>query len=103
MWWANFCLLLADGALAHSAKCTEKSMSYAGLGISPDQSGSQSNSELKDSNGKPAETLENKIQNRAEMNYMIGLKQHHSIVPPVSLRVDAKAYADEGGCPTWSY
>ena len=32
--------------------------------VSPDQSGSQSNSELKDSNGKPAVTLENNIQNR---------------------------------------
>ena len=53
---------MEDGALAHCAKFTEKSTSYACLGISPDQSGSQSNSELKDSNGKPAETLENNIQ-----------------------------------------
>ena len=82
---------MEDGALAHCAKCTEKSMSYARLGISPDQSGSQSNSELKDSNGKPAETLENSIQSSAEMNYIKGLKQHHSRVPPVSLQVHAKA------------
>ena len=94
---------MEDGALAHCAKCTEKSMSYARLGISPDQSGSQSNSELKDSNGKPAETLENSIQSSAEMNYIKGLKQHHSRVPPVSLQVHAKAYAGGGGCPTWSY
>ena len=65
---------MGDGALAHCAKCTEKSMSYARLGISPDQSGSQSNSELKDSNGKPAETLENSIQSSAEMNYYLGGK-----------------------------
>ena len=71
--------------------------------VSPDQSGSQSNSELKDSNGKPAETLENNIQSRAEMNYIKGLKQHHSRVPPVSLQVHAKAYTGGGGCPTWSY
>ena len=64
--WANFCLLMEDGALAHCAKCTEKSMSYARLGISLDQSGSQSNSGLKNSNRKPAETLENHIQSRAE-------------------------------------
>ena len=82
---------------------TEKSMSYARLGISPDQSGSQSNSELKDSNGKPAETLENSIQSSAEMNYIKGLKRHHSRIPPVSLQVHAKAYAGGGGCPTWSY
>ena len=73
---------------------------YARLGISPDQSGSQSNSEIKDSNGKPAETLENTIQSSAKMNYIKGLKQHHSRVPPVSLQVHAKAYADGGGCPT---
>ena len=94
---------MEDGALAHCAKCTEKSMSYARLGISPDQSGSQSNSELKDSNGKPAETLENSIQSSAEMNYIKGLKQHHSRVPPISLQVHAKAYAGDGGCLTWSY
>lgn len=76
-------LLLEDGAMAHRSKCTEKSTNYACLGISPVQSGSQSNSELKDSNRKPAETLENSIQSRAEMNYIKGLKQHHSRVPPV--------------------
>ena len=37
------------------------------------------------------------------MNYIKGLKQHHSRVPPVSLQVHAKAYAGGGGCPTWSY
>ena len=94
---------MEDGALAHCAKCTEKSMSYARLGISPDQSGSQSNSELKDSNGKPAETLENSIQSSAVMNYITGFKQHHSRAPPVSLQVHAKVYAGGGGCPTWSY
>ena len=78
-------------------------MSYARLGISPDQSRSQSKSELKDSNAKPAENLENNIQSSAEMNYIKGLKQHHSRVPPVSLQVHAKAYAGGGGCPTWSY
>ena len=46
MWLANFCLLMEDGALAHCAKCTEKLISYACLGINLDQSGSQSNSEL---------------------------------------------------------
>ena len=29
-----------------------------------------------------------------------GLKQHHSRVPPVSLRVNAKVNAGGGGCPT---
>ena len=91
---------MEDGALAHCAKCTEKSMSYAHLGISPDQSGSQSNSELKDSKGKPAETLENSIQSSAEMNYIKHLKQHHSRVPLVSLQVHAKAYVGGGGRPT---
>ena len=81
-------------ALSHCAKCTEKLMRYAGLGINPDQSGSQSNSELKDSNGKPAETLENSIQSSAEINYIKGLKQHHSRVPPVSLHVHAKRLVD---------
>ena len=94
---------MEDGALAHWAKCTEKSMSYACLGINLDQSGSQSNSELKDSNRKPAETLENSIQSSAEMNCIKGLIQHHSRVPPVSLQVHTKAYAGGGGCPTWSY
>ena len=56
-----------------------------------------------DSNKKPAETLENSIQSSAEMNYIKGLKQPHSRVPPVSLQVHAKAYAGGGGCPTWSY
>ena len=94
---------MKDGALKHCTKCTEKSMSYAGLGINPDHSGSQSNSDLKYSNGKPSETLENSIQNSAEMNYTKGLKQHHTRVPPVSLQVHAKRYAGGGGCPTWSY
>ena len=92
---------MEDGALAHCAKYTEKSMSYARLGISPDQSGSQSNSEIKDSNGKPAKTLENNIQIRAEMNYIKGLKQHHSRVPPVSLQVHAKPFTGGGGFLTW--
>ena len=78
-------------------------MSYARLGISPDQSESQSNSELKDSNGKTTETVENSIQSSAEINYITGLKRHHSRVPPVSLQVHAKAYLGGGGCPTWSY
>ena len=94
---------MKDGALEHCTKCTEKSMSYACLGISPDQSGSQSNSGLKNSNRKPAETVENHIQSRAEMYYIKGLKQHHSRVPPVSLHVHAKAYAGGGGCQTWSF
>ena len=50
-------------------------MSYAHLGISPDQSRSQSNRELKDSNGIPAETWENNIQSRDGMNRIKGLKQ----------------------------
>ena len=94
---------MENGALAHCSKCTEKSTNYACLGISPDQSGSQSNSELKDSNRKPAETLENSIQSSAKINYIKGFKQHHSRVPHVSLQVHAKAYAGGGGCPTWSY
>jgi len=57
----------------------------------------------KDSNEKPAETGENNMQSRAEMNRINGLKQHHSRVPPVSLRVNAKVNAGGGGCPTWSY
>ena len=60
-------------------------------------------SELKDLNGKPAQTLENNIQSRAEMNYIKGLKQHHSRVSPVSLQVHAKAYAVGDGCQTWSF
>ena len=94
---------MEDGALAHLAKCTEKSMSHACLGISPDQSGSQSNSGLKKSNRKPAESLENHIQSRVEKYYIKGLKQHHFRVPPVSLQVHAKVYAGGGGCQTWSY
>ena len=103
MWWSNFCSRMEDGALAHCAKCTEKLMIYARLGISPDQSGSQSNSGLKNSNRKPAETLENHIQSRVEMYYIKGLKRQHSRVPPVSLQVHAKAYAGGDGCQTWSF
>ena len=94
---------MGDGALAHCAKCTEKSMNYACLGISMDQSGSQFNSGLENSNRKPVETLENHIQSRVEMYYINGLKQHHSRVPPASLQVHVKAYAGGGGCQTWSY
>ena len=94
---------MKDGALEHCTKCTEKSMSYACLGISPDQSGSQSISGLKNSNRKPAETVENHIKIRAKIYYIKGLKQHHSRVPPVSLHVHAKAYAGGGGCQTWSF
>ena len=71
--------------------------------VIPDQYGSKSNSELKDSNGKPAETLENNVQSMTKMNYMIGLKQQHSRVPQFSLQFHAKSYAGGGGCPTWSY
>jgi len=38
------------------------------------------------------------MQNKAEMNCLNGLKQHHSRVPPVSLRVNAKVNAGGGGC-----
>ena len=31
--WANFCLLLEDGTLAHCAKCTEKSMRSARINL----------------------------------------------------------------------
>ena len=70
--------------------------------VSPDQSGSQSISELHKSNRTPAETLENKIQGRAEMNKEV-LKPHHSSVPPVSLKIHAKVYAGGSEFPTWSY
>ena len=53
---------MKDGALEHCTKSTEKSMIYALLGISPDQSGSKSNSGLKNSNREPAEIVENHIQ-----------------------------------------
>ena len=94
---------MKDGGLAHCAKCTEKLMTYAHVGISPDQSGSQSNTACKNSNRKLAETLENHIQSRVEMYHIKGLKQHHSRVPPVSLQVHAKAYTGGVGCQTWSY
>ena len=68
--------------------------------VSPDQSRSQSNWDIKDLNRKPPETRVNNIQSGAEINYN---KQHHSRVPPVSLQVDAKACAGNGGCLTWSY
>ena len=74
-------MTMKDGALAHCAKCTEKLMTYAHVGISPDQSGSQSNTACKNSNRKLAETLENHIQSRVEMYHIKGLKQHHSRVP----------------------
>ena len=70
--------------------------------VSQDQSGSQSYWELKHSNGKPAETWENKIQRKTEMNRIKDLRQPRSWVTPVSLQVDAKAYAGSGGCLTWS-
>ena len=71
--------------------------------VSPHQFGSQSNWELKNWNGKPAETGENNKQSRAEINCINGLRQHHSRTPPVSLRVNAKVNTGSGGCPTWSY
>ena len=43
------------------------------------------------------------MQSRAEMNRINGLKQYHSRVSQVSLRVNAKVNAGGGGCPTWSY
>ena len=64
---------------------------------------SQSNWEFKDSSKKTAETGENNMQSRAEMNPIIGLKQHHFQGPPVSLQVNAKLNAGSGGCPSWSY
>ena len=45
--------------------------------VSPDQFGSQSNWEFKDSKGKHSEIWENTIHSRAEMNCIWGLKQHH--------------------------
>ena len=71
--------------------------------VNPDHSGSQSNGELKESNGKPAEKRKNNIQCRAEMNCIEGSKQLHFKVPPFSLQVDAKVYAVGGGFPTGSY
>ena len=71
--------------------------------FSPDQFRYQSNRELKDSNGKPAETWENIFQSRDKMNRINGLKQHHFRVPSVYLRVHTKACADRGGCLTSHY
>ena len=69
---------------------------------SPDQSGSQSNWEFNDSDGKHAEIRENAIHSRAEMNCICGLIQHYSRVPAVSVWVDTKAFAGSGGCLIWS-
>ena len=69
--------------------------------VGPHQFRSQSNCELKDSIEKPVETGENNMQSRAEINRINGLKQLHSRVPLVSLRVKAKVNAGGIGCPTW--
>ena len=71
--------------------------------VSQYQFGSQSNSELKNSNGKPAETGENNQQRSSEIDCINGLRQHYSRTPSVSLRVNAKVSTGSGGCPTWSY
>ena len=61
--------------------------------VSQDQSGSQPNQKPNDSNGKPAKTWENNPPCRAEMNRVIGLKQHRFRAPAASLPVNVKTYA----------
>jgi len=64
--------------------------------VSQDQSGSQPNQKPNDSNGKPAKTWENNPPCRAEMNRVIGLKQHRFRAPAASLDslpINVKTYA----------
>ena len=41
---------------------------------------------------KPAATKESNITSVVEKNGAIGFKQHHSIVPPFTLKVNATGY-----------
>jgi len=61
--------------------------------VSQDQSGSQPNQKPNDSNGKPAKTWENNPSCRAEMNCVIGLKQHRFRALAASLPVNVKTFA----------